>query len=240
MGTPNIFISYSHDSGEHKKWVHAFASDLMMNGVNVVLDQWDLRPGQDVVSFMHRNLAKAERVLMICSEKYVTKADLGKGGVGYEKLIVSAELAAKTDTEKFIPILRNNGSEQKMPVFLGSRLYLDFSSDELYADSLTECLHELHGIPLRPKPKLGAFAMHELLSTRQATPTESVDRPSLTPREIDTLRWTMEGKTTWEVGAILGISERTAALHLNNAMHKLQTTSKHQAVLKALRVGILK
>ena len=63
--------------------------------------------------------------------------------------------------------------------------------------------------------------------------------PSLTPRELETLRWTMEGKTAWEVGAILGISERTAVLHVNNAMHKLNCTSKHQAVLKALRLGLI-
>jgi DNA-binding CsgD family transcriptional regulator len=65
------------------------------------------------------------------------------------------------------------------------------------------------------------------------------DRPLLTPRELEALRWTMEGKTAWEVGAILGISERTAVLHVNNAMHKLNCTSKHQAVLKALRLGLI-
>lgn len=67
----------------------------------------------------------------------------------------------------------------------------------------------------------------------------SGDRPALTPRELEALRWTMEGKTAWELGAILGISERTAVLHVNNAMHKLQCTSKHQAVLKALRLGLI-
>ncbi|MBP6902751.1 MAG: autoinducer binding domain-containing protein [Burkholderiaceae bacterium] len=65
------------------------------------------------------------------------------------------------------------------------------------------------------------------------------DRPVLTPRELEVLRWTMEGKTAWEVGTILGISERTAVLHVNNAMHKLQCSSKHQAVLKALRLGLI-
>jgi DNA-binding CsgD family transcriptional regulator len=66
------------------------------------------------------------------------------------------------------------------------------------------------------------------------------DVPSLTPREIETLRWTMEGKTAWEVGNILGITERTAVLHANNATHKLGTVNKHQAVLKALRLGLLR
>ena len=64
--------------------------------------------------------------------------------------------------------------------------------------------------------------------------------PSLTPRELETLRWTMEGKTAWEVGNLLGISERTAALHVNNATHKLNCVNKHQAVLKALRLGLIR
>ena len=64
--------------------------------------------------------------------------------------------------------------------------------------------------------------------------------PSLTPRELESLRWTMEGKTAWEVGHVLGITERTAALHVNNATHKLGCVNKHQAVLKALRLGVLR
>ena len=64
--------------------------------------------------------------------------------------------------------------------------------------------------------------------------------PSLTPRELETLRWTMAGKTAWEVGEVLGITERTASLHVNNATHKLGCVNKHQAVLKALRLGMLR
>jgi DNA-binding CsgD family transcriptional regulator len=64
-------------------------------------------------------------------------------------------------------------------------------------------------------------------------------RPALTPRELEALHWTMEGKTAWELGRILGISERTAVLHVHNAMRKLDCASKHQAVLKALRLGLI-
>ncbi len=63
--------------------------------------------------------------------------------------------------------------------------------------------------------------------------------PNLTPRELEVLRWTMEGKTAWEVGTILGISERTAVMHVSNATHKLGCTTKHQAVVKALRLGLI-
>jgi DNA-binding CsgD family transcriptional regulator len=71
-----------------------------------------------------------------------------------------------------------------------------------------------------------------------AAPAQGV--VALTPRELEALRWTMEAKTAWEVGNILGISERTAVLHVNNAMHKLGCVNKHQAVLKALRLGMLR
>ena len=67
----------------------------------------------------------------------------------------------------------------------------------------------------------------------------AVDAVPLTRREVECLRWTMEGKTAWEVGAILGISERTAVLHVNNAAHKLDCASKHQAVIKAMRLGLI-
>ena len=88
---------------------------------------------------------------------------------------------------------------------------------------------------------LQLFAVHaQDAAMRVLSPAAAIgDRPTLTPRELEALRWTMEGKTAWEVGAILGISERTAVLHVNNAMHKLDCASKHQAVLKALRLGLI-
>jgi DNA-binding CsgD family transcriptional regulator len=88
---------------------------------------------------------------------------------------------------------------------------------------------------------LQLFAVHAVdAALRVLVPqANDVDQPMLTPRELESLRWTMEGKTAWEVGKILGISERTAVLHINNAMHKLQCVSKHQAVLKAMRLGLI-
>lgn len=89
---------------------------------------------------------------------------------------------------------------------------------------------------------LQLFAVHaQEAALRIMMPaTGDPDVPNLTPREVESLRWTMEGKTAWEVGNILGISERTAVLHVNNAMHKLGCINKHQAVLKALRLGLIR
>jgi len=89
---------------------------------------------------------------------------------------------------------------------------------------------------------LQLFAVHALdAALRVLVPgSASPNAPSLTPRELEALRWTMDGKTAWEVGSILGITERTAVLHLNNAMRKLGCVNKHQAVLKALRLGLIR
>jgi DNA-binding CsgD family transcriptional regulator len=66
------------------------------------------------------------------------------------------------------------------------------------------------------------------------------ERPNLTPRELDALRWTLEGKTAWEAGVVLGISERTVVFHVTNAMRKLDCVNKQQAALKALRLGLIR
>jgi DNA-binding CsgD family transcriptional regulator len=70
-----------------------------------------------------------------------------------------------------------------------------------------------------------------------AVPEQSL--PRLTPRELECLRWTMEGKTAWELGQILGIAEQTAVRHIQNAARKLDCVSKHQAVLKAVRLKFI-
>ncbi|HEU4459496.1 MAG TPA: autoinducer binding domain-containing protein [Methylibium sp.] len=89
---------------------------------------------------------------------------------------------------------------------------------------------------------LQLFAVHAQDTAMRVLVPESLrlERPKLSPRELDSLKWTMDGKTAWEVGSIMGISERTAVLHINTAMHKLGCQNKHQAVLKALRLGILR
>jgi DNA-binding CsgD family transcriptional regulator len=89
---------------------------------------------------------------------------------------------------------------------------------------------------------LQLFAVHaQEAASRLLLPTVvQPQAPSLTARELESLRWTMEGKTAWEVGNILGITERTAVLHINNGMHKLGCVNKHQAVLKALRIGLIR
>ena len=55
MNPPRVFISYSHDSASHKEWVLNFATTLRNRGIDAVLDQWDLKPGDDCKKREHLN-----------------------------------------------------------------------------------------------------------------------------------------------------------------------------------------
>jgi len=154
VNAPKVFISYSHDSDPHRAWVLRLATDLRTGGIDATLDRWDLTPGQDIVAFMQKGITESARVLLICTDQYRQKAERGSGGVGFERLIVTAELVQNIDTRKFVPIVRDNPS-RLIPVFLGPRLYIDFCADADYDARLDELLRELHGEPATTRPPIG-------------------------------------------------------------------------------------
>lgn len=83
------------------------------------------------------------------------------------------------------------------------------------------------------------YAQEAAMRVLVPKPTQERDFPGLTRRELECLRWTMEGKTAWEWGRILGIAEQTAVRHTHNPSRKLGCVNKHQAVLKALRLELI-
>lgn len=61
----------------------------------------------------------------------------------------------------------------------------------------------------------------------------------LSPREREVLQWTRDGKSSWAVGQILGLSEHSVNFHLRNACRKLGVSGKHMAVLKAISLRMI-
>jgi LuxR family transcriptional regulator, quorum-sensing system regulator SolR len=80
---------------------------------------------------------------------------------------------------------------------------------------------------------------HALMSEFLVPKLAPEARVELTPRECEVLCWTGEGKTAFEIGQILNISERTVNFHVNNVLLKLGATNKVQAVVKAIAVGLI-
>lgn len=176
MASPKVFASYSHDSPEHKEWVRHLCEQLRKNGVDVILDEWDLSLGADVTLFMD-GIRDSDRVLVICTDAYVEKAKAGKGGVGYERLIVTAELLRNAKTNKFIPIIRQSSNNEVTPTFLATALRIDFRNDNLFKEKLEELVREIHGTPKNPKPRLGENPYAERPSAPEASSSQLPEIP---------------------------------------------------------------
>ena len=85
-----------------------------------------------------------------------------------------------------------------------------------------------------------AYFFHDPVQRALKTEPESVPLPvALTQREVEILRWTVAGKTAWEIGAILKISERTVNFHVQNVMEKFGVHNKTHAAAKAMGLGFL-
>lgn len=78
---------------------------------------------------------------------------------------------------------------------------------------------------------------------RTVSPPEAAEdaepAAELTARQIECLRWTAEGKSSWDIAQILGISPRTVDEHLDNACRKLGVKRRAQAAVAAARAGLL-
>ncbi|MGY3314655.1 hypothetical protein ACV242_003151 [Peribacillus simplex] len=135
-----IFISYSWTNEKIIKWVRDdLATRLMDDGIEVVLDQWDLKEGHDIYEFMESmvNDPTINKVLVVCDKGYKQKANEREGGVGTETRIITPSLYKETNQEKFIPIVaeRSEKGEDYIPTYMASRKYIDLSNDELFVEN---------------------------------------------------------------------------------------------------------
>ena len=175
-----IFISYSWGTNEHQEWVLNLAKRLMNDGVEVVLDKWDLHGGHDVFEFME-SMVKSEdisKVLIICDKNYQIKSNNRDGGVGAETQIITPEIYSNQKQEKFIPIVaeRDENGKVILPTYLASRKYFDLSKVEYFEDGYEELLRNILEAPALPKPKVGKIPSYITESSRTDNQTNFILR----------------------------------------------------------------
>lgn len=156
---PKAFISYSWTDDSHQERVRHWADRLLADGVDIILDVYDLKEGDDKYVFMERMVTdpSVSHVLVICDQEYKKKADDRTAGVGTESQIISKEVYEKVEQSKFIPIVSEIDEEGNpyLPAFLKSRIWVDFSSLETENKNWEQLVRLLHGKPQYVKPKLG-------------------------------------------------------------------------------------
>lgn len=155
-----VFISYSWTTREHEKWVLELAERLMNDGIETILDKWDLEEGHDKYKFMEKMVQdeSINKVLIVCDKGYKEKANDRIGGVGTETQIITPELYNKSSQTKFIPIIAEKGEtsfDEYMPHYLKSRIAIDMSNAAVSSNSYEQLIRNIYDKPLYQKPKLG-------------------------------------------------------------------------------------
>jgi hypothetical protein len=170
-----VFISYSWDSEDHKSWVRMFARTLIENGVEVVMDQYDLPLGGDRFKFMEDSIRDVQCVLCVCTPEYVKRADSREKGVGEETKLITPKFFEAPRGKEFIPILRRMESHGKpTPDYMAALIYVDFRDDSAFPFRMEELLRHLHKQPKHAKPPLGKipnFGMPDAFSKQTDTPS---------------------------------------------------------------------
>lgn len=146
------FISYSWDDETHKKWVQDLATRLRADGIDVRLDHWNTVPGDQLPEFMDREIRENDYVLVICTPRYKTKSEARTGGVGYEGDIMTAEVLAKRNHRKFIPLLARGAWADAAPSWIQGKRYIDFSDAARYEQSYSDLLTAILGAGPKPPP----------------------------------------------------------------------------------------
>ena len=174
--TPKVFISYNWSSKAHQLVVEQWAERLVSDGIDVVLDIYDLKEGQDKYVFMEKMVTDSSvtHVLVISDQKYSEKADARKAGVGTEFQIISREVYERVEQTKFIPIVCefDSGGKPFLPTFLQSRIWIDFSTPESVNDNWEQLIRRLYGKPQHEKPELGKPPVY--ITSDVATPTSHI------------------------------------------------------------------
>jgi TIR domain/Carboxypeptidase regulatory-like domain len=187
---PKIFISYSHDSPEHKERVLRFAQRLRQDGIDAQIDQYiEGRPSGGWPRWMLDSLDWADFVLLVCTETYYRRfrgheqPDLGKG-VDWEGQLITLEIYnTKSRTTRFVPVVFYPEDRAFVPEPLSDHSYLLDSEDryqELYSLLTGQAgvpLSELGPVKELPKKNVEAltFGGH---AERPAAAKKRNERPS--------------------------------------------------------------
>ena len=81
----------------------------------------------------------------------------------------------------------------------------------------------------QPVPALSEEQRALLFQTAPKAPS-AAQGPVITPRQSEVLHWLAEGKTSVEIGIILGISRRTVEKHIEHLYAKLAVATRIELV----------
>ena len=158
---PKVFISYSWESKEHSDWVNSLADKLLADGIEAIIDSYDVSPGDRLTKFMESSIKDSDYVIIICTEEYKRKANNREKGVGYESHIISAELYNNHNDRKFIPIIRQGDFNTAVPTYLDGKLAIDLRGNPFNETSYKDLIASIFKVKKKPKVGIRPYYLDE-------------------------------------------------------------------------------
>ncbi|MFL5538450.1 MAG: SEFIR domain-containing protein, partial [Longimicrobiaceae bacterium] len=138
MKAPNVFISYSHDSPEHRIEVLGLSNRLREDGVDAHLDWYEDSPPEGWPAWMQTQIRNATFVVVVCTEVYRRRAmgeeAAGRGlGVRWESgAITQAIFDSEGKNYKFIPVILRDSDRAAIPDYLRGATFYNVGESDGY------------------------------------------------------------------------------------------------------------
>lgn len=153
-----LFISYAHTNDDHKSRVKEMATELINNGVEVILDIWDFEKGSDLNKKMEDSVTKSDVILIIGDKGYVDKANNRVAGVGKESIILSNDYVKNLNSGKYRILYafteKDDMGDPILPNYMLGNNSFDMTDDANDYQVAEEIARTIYGVPIEPKPKL--------------------------------------------------------------------------------------
>jgi formylglycine-generating enzyme required for sulfatase activity len=155
---PKVFISYSHDSAEHRDRVLWLSDRLRADGVDCVIDRYEISPPEGWPRWMRRQIHESDFTLIVCTETYQRRfnndEEAGVGlGVKFEGAVITQTLYQKEmRNERFIPVVFSAADARHRPDLLHGATFYRVDTPEGYENLYRHLTNQ----PEVVKPPLGA------------------------------------------------------------------------------------
>jgi SEFIR domain len=119
-----VFISYSHDSDDHKKECLKLKIQMLKDGITCIIDQDESFPENGWALWCEKQIESADFVLIICTEEYTKRfnhdeqAKKGNGAKWEGHIIRQTLYDNQINNVKFIPVVLNKADRDHIPRIL--------------------------------------------------------------------------------------------------------------------------
>ncbi len=116
-----VFLSYSHEGARHDERVLRLSQRLREDGFDCHLDRYDPNPAQGWPRWMAEEIARADFVLLVCTETYCRRVmgeealGVGHGVIWEANLIYQYIYDSGTRNDRFVPLLLGDAEAKYIP-----------------------------------------------------------------------------------------------------------------------------